>query len=395
MGPHKDSQTTLPTHLTIGDTMDPTAFFQERQDKLLTAIQAAGLDAVILNPGPSLAYFTGLSFHLSERPVLVSLAPGYHPTIVLPALETAKVEHLSYPLQSLPYGEDPTTWSKVVKQAFQFLSANSPRIGVEPRGLRFLEITLLEEALTNICLTNAEPVIASLRRIKDQAEIESMQKAADIAQNALRATLPMIRAGATEIEIASELFMQLVHHGSSPVNPFNPIVSGGPNSANPHAAPSHRPLSPGDLLVIDYGAYIDGYFSDITRTFAIETVEPRLQHIAYIVHQANQAARDAIKPGVNAASVDQAARSIIESQGYGQYFIHRTGHGLGLEVHEEPYIRPGNLLTLEPGMTFTIEPGIYLPRHNGVRIEDNLLVTPTGSHCFTNLPRELVTLPLS
>jgi Xaa-Pro dipeptidase len=374
--------------------MNSPTIFQERQDRLSIATQTAGLDAILLNPGPSLVYFTGLAFHLSERPVLVALAPGQPLTIILPELETAKVEAISYPLQAFPYGEDPTTWSQVVNHALNFLDIDGAKIGIEPRGLRFLELSLLQSALPKVDFTDAEQAVASLRRIKDQKEIESMQKAADIAQDALRATLPMINAGVTEADIAAELFMQLVHHGSNPVNPFSPIVSGGPNSANPHATPSGRPLSPGDLLVIDYGAYIEGYFSDITRTFAIESIDPELQQIAAIVLQANQAARSAIKPGVTAHSVDHAARSIIDSTGYGRYFTHRTGHGLGMEVHEEPYIRTGNTLVLETGMTFTIEPGIYLPSRNGVRIEDNVLVTPTGVHTFTSLPRALITLPL-
>lgn len=374
--------------------MNPPSLYLSRQAKLVAAAQAAGFSAIALNPGPSLSYFTGLAFHLSERPVVVIISPYQPLTIILPTLESAKVENTPFPLQAFPYGEDPATWPQVFNQALQPYIQKAITIGVEPRGLRFLELRLLEAALPQARFVDAEMAIATLRRIKDQAEINTMQQAANIAQEALRATLPIIKAGVTELEIAAELFMQLVRHGSDAVNPFSPIVSGGPNSANPHASPSERPLSPGDLLVIDFGAYVDGYFSDITRTFAIETVAPKYQQIAAIVHQANQAARKSIKPGVTAASVDRAARTIIESAGFGPYFFHRTGHGLGLEVHEEPYIRQGNELQLEPGMTFTIEPGIYLPGENGVRIEDNVLVTPAGVHTFTTLPRELITLTL-
>lgn len=374
--------------------MNPDLLFPARQAKLITAIQAAGFSAMALNPGPSLTYLTGLTFHLSERPVIVVISPYQPLTIILPELESAKVENIPYPLQAFPYGEDPTTWPQVFSQALQPYNRKGIGVGVEPRGLRFLELRLLQAALPQASFVDAEQVIASLRRIKDQAEINAMQRAADIAQQALQATLPIIKVGVTETEIAAELFMQLVQHGSDTINPFSPIVSGGPNSANPHASPSNRPLSPGDLLVIDYGAYVDGYFSDITRTFAIENVAPQYHQIATIVHRANQAARKAVKPGATADHVDHTARDIIESAGYGPYFFHRTGHGLGLEVHEEPYIRQGNDLQLEPGMTFTIEPGIYLPGENGVRIEDNVLVTQAGVHTFTTLPRELITLPL-
>jgi Xaa-Pro dipeptidase len=229
---------------------------------------------------------------------------------------------------------------------------------------------------------------------KDNQEVNSMQRAVDIAQKALKATLPYVQIRRTEAEIAAELSIQLMRFGSNPHLPFYPIVSGGPNSANPHAAPSDRPLTNGDILVIDFGANVDGYFSDITRTFAIGEVDPECRKVAEIVLKANKAGRGVIRSGIPAASVDGAARGIIEASGYGGYFIHRTGHGLGLEVHEEPYIRGDNEIVLEVGMAFTVEPGIYLPGRFGIRIEDNVVVTADGVKCLTSLPRQLVQLPL-
>ena len=375
--------------------MSSANIIQARQARLAASIQDAGLNGLILNPGPSLVYLTGLHFHLSERPVVVIFIPGGDHVVVLPELETAKVQDLSYPLQAFPYGEDPTTWVQAFAQAARAAHLDSGKLGVEPRGLRFLELQLLEQALPQAEFVSAEGVIAFLRMVKDEVEINCMQQAADIAQQALEATLPIIKVGVTEVEISAALTLQLLRHGSNPNLPTFPIVSGGPNSANPHAHPSDRPLSPGDLLVIDYGANVDGYFSDITRTFAIGEVEPEYRQIAEIVLQANKAGREAVKPGVTAGSVDAAAREVIEQAGYGKYFFHRTGHGLGLEVHEDPYIRAGSPLLLEPGMTFTVEPGIYLPGRNGVRIEDDVLVTPQGVHSFSSLPRGLVTLPLA
>jgi Xaa-Pro dipeptidase len=148
-------------------------------------------------------------------------------------------------------------------------------------------------------------------------------------------------------------------------------------------------LQIGDLLIIDWGANVGGYFSDLTRTFAIGEPEDEMKMVAQTVHQANTAAQDIAGPGVAAQEIDQAARKVIEEKGYGQYFIHRTGHGLGLETHEEPYIRDGNPLPLESGMTFTIEPGIYIPGRGGVRIEDDVVITEQGLHSFSDLPREL------
>jgi Xaa-Pro dipeptidase len=185
-----------------------------------------------------------------------------------------------------------------------------------------------------------------------------------------------------------------MRHGSDSEMPFSPIVATAPNSANPHAFPGDRQLAPGDILILDWGASVHGYLSDLTRTYAIEDVDPELENISSIVAQANAAAREFAAPGVTAGEVDRAARRVIESAGYGDYFIHRTGHGLGLESHEEPYISAGNSMELEPGMTFTIEPGIYLPGRGGVRIEDDVVITNEGSESLSDLPRDLARLSL-
>jgi Xaa-Pro dipeptidase len=224
---------------------------------------------------------------------------------------------------------------------------------------------------------------------KDAEEIAAMRKAVEIAQQALLATLPQVRAGVTERQIAAELTQQMLRAGSDAELEGTPIVSGGPNSANPHATPSERPLQHGDLLVIDWGATYNGYLSDLTRTFAIGDVDEEFAHVAQIVLQANAAGRAAGGPGIPASRVDAAARSVIEQAGYGLYFTHRTGHGIGLEVHEAPYMRAGNELTLKPGMSYTVEPGIYLPGRGGVRIEDDVIVTPHSAESLSDLPREL------
>jgi len=202
--------------------------------------------------------------------------------------------------------------------------------------------------------------------------------------------LPFIKIGVTEKEIAAELVVQLLRGGSEPEFPFLPIVSAGPNSANPHAGPSERKLQAGDLLVVDWGAAVDGYISDLTRTFAVGAVEAGYRKIHNIVLEANAAGRAAGKPGVPCANVDKAARAVIEKAGYGEYFRHRTGHGLGMEVHEDPYMRGDNMQLLEVGMTYTVEPGIYLAGRNGVRIEDNMVITEKGAESLSDMEREMV-----
>jgi Xaa-Pro dipeptidase len=363
-----------------------------RQARLAAGVNAAGLDAVALNAGPSLTYLTGLNFHLSERPVLGIFAPGDPVILVLPMLEGAKVENLAYPLRALRYGEDPASWGETFLAGIKAARINRQKIGVEPRRMRVLELRLLEGAAPNIEITSAENILGELRMHKDEMEIADMRKAVDIAQQALHAALPLIRPGMTERELAAEITLQMLRHGSDSEMPFSPIAASGPNSANPHAFPGDRQLAKGDMLILDWGANVNGYFSDLTRTFVLGTVDPEMEAIARIVAEANAAAREAALPGVTAGEVDLTARQVIAAAGYGDYFIHRTGHGLGLETHEEPYIREGNPLQLDIGMTFTIEPGIYLPRRGGVRIEDNIVITSEGSESLSDMSRKLIDL---
>ena len=363
--------------------------YQSRIDRLNTSLQAADLDAVILNPGPSLTHLTGLHFHLMERPVVLMVARDQDPAIVLPELELQKVASLPYRLQVFAYPENPAEWDHAFRSATQLLGLDGKRIGVEPRQLRLLEFRHVKAGAPEADYPDASEAMSVLRLRKDQAEIENMRRVVKIAQDALEATIPLIKKGMTEKELSAELVVQLLRQGSEPEMPFSPIVSGGPNSANPHASPTDRKLQAGDLLVIDWGATYNGYISDLTRTFAVGELDQEYQNIHRIVQEANAAGRAAAKPGVPCASVDQAAREVIEQSGYGQYFTHRTGHGIGMEGHEEPYMRGDNIQLLEPGMAFTVEPGIYLPGRNGVRIEDNVVITDSGADVLSDLPREM------
>jgi Xaa-Pro dipeptidase len=360
-----------------------------RLEKLMAALGLAGLDAVALNPGPTLTYLTGLRFHLMERPVVLLVAPGKDPVIVLPELETPKVGQLPYKVTPVSYGENPADWDAAFRRAVTLLQLDGKRIGVEPRHMRLLEFRHVRAGAPEADYPDASETLALLRLHKDEAEVEEMRHAVRAAQEALKATLPFIRTGATEREIAAELNVQLVRGGSDSELPFAPIVSSGPNSANPHASPSDRKLQQGDLLVVDWGANVNGYASDLTRTFGLGEVEPEFKKIAEIVLAANEAGRRAGKPGVACAAVDEAARDVIERSGYGKYFTHRTGHGLGMEDHEEPYMYAENQKLLEPGMAYTVEPGIYLPGRGGVRIEDNVVVTNEGVEVLSDMPREL------
>lgn len=360
-----------------------------RLERLRTALTQAGMDAVAINPGPTLTYLTGLRFHLMERPVVLLVTQAADPAIVLPELEKQKIGLFPYKVQSFIYGENPAEWDAVFRKAVSSLGLDGRKIGVEPRQMRLLEFRHVRAGAPEADFPDASEALASLRLRKESAEVEAMRQAVKVAQDALEATLPTIKIGMTEKQIAGGLTMQMLKRGSEPELPFSPIVSGGPNSANPHASPSDRKVQAGDLLVVDWGATIDGYISDLTRTFAVGEVEPEFRKIAEIVLKANAAGREAGRPGVPCANVDKAARQVIEQAGYGVYFTHRTGHGIGMEGHEEPYMRGDNMQMLYPGMAYTVEPGIYLPGRGGVRIEDNVVVTKNGVDILSNMPREL------
>ncbi len=376
----------MPEHSSTGSP------FAARHERLGQMLQRHGLEALAVNPGPGLHFLTGVPFHLMERPVVALFVPDATPIIVMPEFEKVKLDSLSFEARVFSYTEDLNTWPNAFEKAAKALGRPDAMIGVEPRALRFLELEFLRSAFPRATFVSAETGLAELRAKKDDAEIAMMSRAVDYAQTAFKETLGFIKDGVTERDLAAELTVQLLRAGSESEMPFAPIVAFGPNSANPHASPTDRRLAKGDLIVIDWGGNHNGYFSDLTRMVAFGDPEAELQKIAEITEEANAAARSHAAPGVTAGSVDLAARSVIEKAGYGQYFVHRTGHGLGLEAHEDPYIRDDNEQLLEPGMTFTIEPGIYLPGRGGVRIEDDMVITEGGCESLSTLPRNLIVL---
>jgi len=350
------------------------------------------IDTIAINPGPTLTYLTGLEFHLMERPTVMLYQRGHKPFMILPKLESTKLIGSNLPMHSVTYNDDPSTWQEAFRAAFKHMNLEGVRIGLESTRIRFMEMNYLQTAAPTARFVSADQIFSELRVVKDENEINDMRRAVDIAQQSLREILPMIKAGVSESRIAGELTVAMLRAGSDPELPFSPIVASGPNSANPHAAPTGRVLEPGDLLVIDWGARVNGYCSDLTRTFAIGKLEPELERIYETVLKANMAGRAAGNPGLAASEVDRASREVIDQAGFGEFFTHRTGHGLGMEAHEAPYISSANTELLKAGMTYTVEPGIYLPGKGGVRIEDNVLVTEEGTVTLSDFSGELMIL---
>jgi Xaa-Pro dipeptidase len=360
-----------------------------RFDQLVAEIKKARLDAIALVPGANLRYFTGLELHASERVSVVFVSATGEVSVVLPQLEQPRAAaQAALPMRFYPWadGDGP-------QLAMQRCVADleiGDQLGVEFTAMRILEMHCIETAMS-VEAHDAGPLFAELRMRKDAEELAAMRQAVQIIEGALEATLAQISMGMTERECGAIWDREIQARGGSPS--FTTIVAAGPHSANPHHSNGERPLQAGDLVIFDGGSWYNGYTSDITRTVAIGEPSPLAREVYTLVQQANEAGREAAaQPGASGDSIDAAARAVISAAGYGKQFVHRTGHGIGLEVHEPPYIMAGNTDPLLIGATFTIEPGVYLPGAFGVRIEDNVVITATGAECLTSFNRDLIVI---
>ena len=361
----------------------------ERLSRLHTLMMNATLDAAAFVPGPNMVYLTGIDMHLSQdRPLILVIPAEGEAVVIVPTLEAPRFTSLPFPAIVYPYTDDEGFIPAFEAAAAKLGMGDGARIGVEGLRMRVLEGRLLEKYIGGSTVYSADEALMPLRLHKTPDEIAAMRKAIALSQKALTEIVEQVRVGMTERHIAAMLTAALNEAGSAG-DSFPAIVLSGPNSALPHGAPGSRKVAEGDLVLFDYGGTADGYPADITRTFAIGVPDDRLAAIYATVLAANEAAIRACKPGVAALEVDRAARQVITDAGYGEYFTHRTGHGLGVDIHEPPYINGSNTQLLETGMVFTIEPGIYVPGIGGVRIEDNVLITDSGVDVLTTFPKDL------
>jgi Xaa-Pro aminopeptidase len=265
---------------------------------------------------------------------------------------------------------------------------SGPRVGFEDHTLSVRDRRALGESCGAVLWEPAGPLVDELRTAKDATEIEAIDAAVRVAETALEALVDVIRAGMSEKELAAELVYRLRVAGSEGT-PFDPIVASGPRSALPHAQPGERSLREGDLLLVDFGARVDGYCSDMTRMFVLGTAQPWQREIHEVVSRAVDAAVCATRCGVPAKDVDRAAREVIVDAGYGDRFGHGTGHGVGLEVHERPSVNARSRESIEAGNVVTIEPGVYLPGRGGVRLEEVVVAEEGGCRVLTGIPLDL------
>ena len=356
-----------------------------RRASAAALIWNAGLDAAAFVPGPSFAYLTGLDFPLMERPTLLFITGTAEMLAIMPELERLKWSS-TFPDVETFYWQDSEGFEDAFAAAARALGATA--VGVEGGRMRMFEYDALRRCIGNGEVRSADAALQPLRIAKDEDEIASLSRAIDISEAALGETLDEVRAGDSERAIAALLKTRMLAHGSEGFG-FEPIVLAGAKAANPHGTPGDAPLRPGDALLIDFGAKVDGFSADITRTFFCEHVNDRHVEIYETVRDANALGRRMAGPGVTAHEVDTAVTDLLRSSPFADMIVHKTGHGLGLDVHEAPQIMVGNHQRLEPGFVITIEPGLYGAGDVGIRIEDDVTITEDGSLSLTSFPRAL------
>jgi D-alanyl-D-alanine dipeptidase len=366
----------------------PIAFttddFAHRMTHAVNAASADGFAGILVTPGPDLVYLTGYAPPaVTERLTMLILALGEPPTLIVPKLERPDAEKATG-APALAFidwldGSDPYHASAgLLKPHGRYAISD----GAWAMHLLGLQRTL--PGTTYVSLTDGLPM---LRAVKDQHELDRLASAGAGADAAYQEIVGVRFAGRKETDVAADLAALLRKHGHSQVD-FT-VVGSGPNGANPHHEAGDRTIVEGDAVVLDFGGLRDGYGSDTTRTVSVGEPSEEVREVHEIVRQAQQAAFEAVRPGVTCQEIDRVARRVITDAGYGEYFIHRVGHGIGLTTHEPPYMVEGESRELVPGMCFSIEPGIYLPGRFGVRIEDIVTVTETGGRRLNNTSHAL------
>ncbi|MFF3314135.1 aminopeptidase P family protein [Streptomyces sp. NPDC003035] len=372
------SRSTAPAPFTAED-------YRARMARAAEAAADAGLAGILVAPGPDLVYLTGYQpTAITERLTALVVAAGREPVLVVPTLEAPDAEKApGAPALTLRDWTDGTDPYDVTAP----LLDTRGRFGVSDNAwaMHLLGLQKKLPSTSYVSLTEALPM---LRAVKDAHELERIAAAGAAADEAYREILTVRFAGRRETEVAADLAAALTRSGHSQVD-FT-VVGSGPNGANPHHEAGERVIERGDMVVLDFGGLKHGYGSDTTRTVHVGEPTTEERRVHDVVREAQQAGFEAVRPGVACQEVDRAARQVITDAGYGAYFIHRTGHGIGVTTHEPPYMIEGEERPIVPGMSFSIEPGVYLPGRFGVRIEDIVTADEDGSgRRFNNTPREM------
>lgn len=355
--------------------VQPTNPYIQRLSRVRTAMNIHGLDTLILTPGAAMRYLTGFNEPAFERLLAVIVPNDDDWLFITPALNAGQVRENPAGVVDVRMWDDADGWEKLVHDVCIDLTLDIGIIGIDDdMPARFA--LKLRDLMPTTLFKLAGPALSELRVTKDTLELASMQHAADATDTLIPHAMGACQVGVTELEVALAIQKGLANTGAE--SSFESIVGAGANGASPHHHTGKTRIKRGDVVVLDFGAKVDGYCGDITRMVAVGEAPDEAKRVYEIVLAAHDAALAAIKPGATAHDVDAAARKMIDDAGYGEFFIHRTGHGIGLDDHEPPYIVAGNYTRLVPGHCFSIEPGIYLPGRFGVRLENIVTVTEEG-----------------
>lgn len=359
-------------------------------DKLHTIaewLKQEQIDFCFLTNPDSVFYVSGFLSDPHERLLGVGIFQSGDPFLVCPSMEKDDAKKAGWGYDIIGYTDIENPWTLIHKLCYD-RTKSVEKIALEKEHMNVERYELIGSLFPQAAFLPAEEKLRKLRMVKSESEISTIRKACALADYAIEVGCSEIAEGKTELEVLAAIEYELKKKGVSEMS-FSTMVLTGKNGASPHGNPGLTKMKKGDLVLFDLGVIVDGYCSDITRTVALGDISDKQKDIYDTVLKAQAAAIEASKPGVTCQSVDLTARNIISNAGYGEYFPHRLGHGLGISVHEYPSITETNTLLLEEGMVFTIEPGIYVPGVAGVRIEDDVLVTSNGVEILTKFPKEL------
>jgi Xaa-Pro aminopeptidase len=359
--------------------------YRERLDLARARMRELGVDVLLLSTGADLPYLTGYEAMPLERLTMLVLPAEADAVLVIPTLEAPRVDVQPDAFELFAWDEtdDPI---EIVAGLVAGVDpdASSAAVG-DHTWARF--VLDLQRALPDVAFRRATDVTGPLRIVKDAAEIDALRAAAAVVDEVAGTMRERPFAGRTELEVHRELVERMLEGGHERAN--FAIVASGPNAASPHHDPTQRVIEPGDVVLCDFGGTMHGYCSDITRMFVVGDVDPAVREAYDVLVAAQEAGVRAANIGTTCEAVDAAARAVITDAGYGEFFVHRTGHGIGTEAHEDPYVVAGNATPLVAGHAFSVEPGIYLPGRFGLRLEDIVVATDAGPERLNHAPRDL------
>jgi Xaa-Pro aminopeptidase len=356
-------------------------------EKATELLKQKDIKAMILSPSANMSYLTGFNTFPGERLLVNILTDTGENIFIVPKLYESEVKEKAEFDQIFSWN-DTQNPIDILKDVAERYNLNSCSIAIE-ETMWFTAFHKIYTSFQDVNYIHASEIIGELRQCKSSLEGDKMRKASHAADKALKNILKNIKPGLKEYEVRDILEAEMKNIGATGPS-FPTIIGSGPNSALPHYGAGDRILQEGDAVVMDFGCLLDNYCSDMTRTIIIGQASDKFKSIYAILKKAQQLAIDKVKPGVKACEIDYAARKYITDKGYGDYFIHRTGHGIGLEVHEMPYITESSEVILKPGMIFSIEPGIYMEGEFGMRIEDLVMVTEDGVEVLNQFTKELI-----